>query len=160
MVEVRRLDPDDWPLWREVRLASLAEAPHAYGSTLARELTFDESMWRARLAPENGLSAVAVLDGRPVGAIGGYTAPDADVVMLMGMWAHPEHRGRGIADALVAELLAWARENAWSQVELRVADGNEVARKLFERHGFTSTGRGAPMESNPTIATETLARTV
>lgn len=31
MIETRTLAVSDWPLWREVRLAALAEAPYAFG---------------------------------------------------------------------------------------------------------------------------------
>ena len=155
-VTVRRLAPDDWVVWREVRLAALADAPRAYGSSLAREEGFGEADWRQRLEPANGVSAVAMLGERVVGAVGGYTPAGADAVLLVAMWARPELRGRGVGDALVADVLAWARENGWSTVRLRVADGNVAARRLFERNGFAATGEREPLESNPTIGTDFL----
>jgi RimJ/RimL family protein N-acetyltransferase len=159
-IEVRRLGPDEWQTWREVRLAALANAPYAFGSSLAREKDLGETEWRGWLAPENGVWTVALLGERVVGLVGGYTAPDAKAVMLVAMWARPELRGRGIGDALVADVLAWARENSWSRVELRVADGNSAARRLFERHGFEPTGRRDTLESDPSVGTEILVREV
>ncbi|MGH3760316.1 N-acetyltransferase family protein [Actinophytocola sp.] len=159
-ITVRRLTPDDWRTWREVRLASLADAPHAYGSSLAREEGFGEADWRQRLDPANGMTAVATLGDRVVGAVGGYTPPGADAVLLIAMWAAPAVRGRGVGGALVRDVLAWARENGWSRVELRVADGNTAARGLFERSGFVATGLREPLESDPTVGTETLVRKV
>jgi GNAT superfamily N-acetyltransferase len=159
-ITVQRLVPDDWRTWRAVRLESLADAPHAYGSLLAREEAFGEADWRRRLEPGNGVTVVARLGERVVGAIGGYTPAGADAVLLVAMWVRPGLRGRGVGDALVREILAWARETGWSRVELRVADGNLAARRLFERHGFEPTGRGEPLESDPAVRTEYLARLV
>jgi RimJ/RimL family protein N-acetyltransferase len=159
-VRIRRLVPDDWELWRDVRLASLADAPYAYGSTLAREQEFDEVTWRSRLTPGNGVAAAAVFNKDGVGAIAVYTPPDTGVALLVAAWVAPTARGRGVGDALVAEMLDWAREQGYDQLELRVADGNEPARKLFLRNGFTPTGIREPLESDPTVGTERMVHTL
>jgi ribosomal protein S18 acetylase RimI-like enzyme len=159
-VMVRRLGPDDWPVWRAVRLAALADAPRAFGSSLDREEAFGEGEWRQWLDPASGLSAIAMLGEEVAGAVGGYTPAGADSVLLVAMWARPELRGRGIGDALVADVLAWAADDGWSTVRLRVADGNVAARRLFERNGFVTTGERSPLESDPAVGTETFVRKI
>ena len=33
-VAVRALSPDEWPLWKSLRIAALADSPAAFGETL------------------------------------------------------------------------------------------------------------------------------
>jgi RimJ/RimL family protein N-acetyltransferase len=157
-VRVRRLEPGDWQLWRDVRLTALAEAPYAFGSTLAREQAFDEAAWRGRLAPANGMTAAAFLDGEPIGVIGGWSPAGTGTLLLVALWVAPAARGHGAGDALVTEVAGWATEHRYPRVELRVADGNHAARTLFLRNGFIPTGRREPLESDPTVGTELLVR--
>ncbi len=56
------------------------------------------------------------------------------------MWVHPELRGSGAADALIAEHLAWARAVGARLVRLEVIANNDRARRFYERHGFACTG--------------------
>lgn len=160
-METRRLTGDDWRTLRDVRLIALADAPHAYGSTLAEERAIDEAGWRHRL--DLALFVLATLDGEHVGVVGMILPQDdGDLPMLIAMWVSPAHRGHGIGDALVGEILSWVKEisleQSWSHVVLRVADGNDPARKLFLRHGFTPTGQRVPLESDTRVLTETLSR--
>jgi ribosomal protein S18 acetylase RimI-like enzyme len=154
-METRRLTSDDWRTLRAVRLAALADAPYAYGSTLAIEQEFAEPEWRGRLG--TALWVTAVRNEENAGLVGVYTPPD-DTPMLIAMWVHPAHRGHGVGDALITEMFRWVKEKRWSQLVLRVADGNGAARGLFLRHGFTPTGRRVPLESNPGVRAEILSR--
>lgn len=158
--EVRRLEPDDWKLFRDIRLSALADAPYAFGSSLAREQGFDEAAWRSRLSPDKGVVVLAFVDGETVGCIGIYTPPDTGEAMLVAAWVRPAARGGHTANALVTEVLDWSRERGFDKVVLRVADGNDRARKLFLCHGFTPTGEREPLESDPSIGTELLVRTL
>lgn len=151
----RRLTGEDWPVLRDLRLAALAGAPQAYGSTLAIEESFDEATWRRRL--DTAWWVVSVRDGAYAG-LAGMVLAEKDMPMLIGMWVSPEHRGHGVSDALVVGIVRWAAEKRWSRLVLRVADGNDAARKLFLRHGFLPTGQRAPLESDPRVRTETLSR--
>ncbi len=83
MSEVRRLGPDDWATFREVRLRSLADSPDAFGSTLQREEAFTEDEWRQRVRGP----VYAVLDPGPV-AVGGLFEDDG-VFHVWGMWTDP-----------------------------------------------------------------------
>jgi ribosomal protein S18 acetylase RimI-like enzyme len=49
------------------------------------------------------------------------------------------HRNEGIAEALMAEALGWARSRGAPRVMLWTASPNERARRLFERLGFRAT---------------------
>jgi translation initiation factor 4G len=49
----------------------------------------------------------------------------------------PEARGRGVAGAMIAEALARGRAAGFAQAQLTCVIGNERARRVYERAGFT-----------------------
>jgi len=147
-VSVRRVGPEDWASWRDLRLAALSDAPNAFGSTYDGQRAKTEADWRDRLDPRNGLTAIASLDGGPAGMIGGYVT-EPGVVELISMWVARTARGRGVGDALVAEVVRWAEEQPARDVRLWVTRGNEAAERLYARHGFVRTGDVQPLPSDP-----------
>jgi GNAT superfamily N-acetyltransferase len=134
MAAVRRLGPDDWEDFREIRLCSLADSPDAFASTLERELTFTEQDWRQRL----GGPVYVVDDPRPV-AIGGIF-DNAGTPHVWGMWTDPAHRGRGHARAILDALIP-----AGTPAKLDVNVSNGGARTAYERYGFVGTGELEPL---------------
>lgn len=145
---MRRIGPDDWIDWRDLRLAALLDAPAAFGSTYASQRARSEAEWRDRLDPANGVALIASVDGQAAGMAAGYLV-EPGVVELISMWVDPAARGRGAGDALVAEVLRWAAEQAAGEVRLWVTRGNDAAERLYARHGFQRTGDVQPLPSDP-----------
>ena len=143
-----RVGPDDWQDFRDVRLASLADAPHAFGAKLADWVEAGEDRWRARLA-DVPFTVVARSEGQGVGVVSGVST--GEHVELISMWVAPAHRGTGLAGRLVAEVVAWAAAQE-QDTYLMVRDDNVRAIRAYERAGFSDLGipeghlTGAPPE--------------
>jgi ribosomal protein S18 acetylase RimI-like enzyme len=143
---VAALTVDDWPLWRELRLRALAESPGAFGSTLAEwsGAGDTEQRWRGRLRSV-AHNLVASFGGEAVGMASG-TEPVAGEVELLSMWVAPEARGRGVGEALIDAVVAWASSQGARGVALDVREGNLPAIGLYTRMGFADVGRSSDCE--------------
>ncbi|MBA2699529.1 MAG: GNAT family N-acetyltransferase [Nocardioidaceae bacterium] len=144
-IALARLTPGDWLRLRQVRLAALADAPEAFGSTLARERDLQESDWRARLEPWHGPKLLATEDDTIAGMVGSFTDPaHDDVVHLVSMWVAPAYRGSGVAQLLLDGFVEDARDEGRHAVRLTVVETNQPARRLYRRNGFVETGETEP----------------
>lgn len=138
-VEIRRLTPDEGERLRALRLASLRDAPDAFASTFDETAARPPESWRRQLV--DLATFVAVVDGADAGLVrGGPFSEAPGAAMLLSMWVAPAARGRGVGDALVAAVVAWARGAGYARLVLDVADENAPAIALYARHGFEPTG--------------------
>jgi GNAT superfamily N-acetyltransferase len=101
-MEVRQARAADWETLRELRLRALADAPDAFASTLQQETAFPEQVWRQRA--EGGAASVnfiAYEGGASIGMAAIFAVANTPGRMhLVGMWVDPQHRRRGVAQAL------------------------------------------------------------
>jgi GNAT superfamily N-acetyltransferase len=161
-VAVRRVRADEAPRLRALRLRALADAPWAFGSTLAREQAFAEAVWCERAA--QGAAGEAVVT---------YVAEEADRLVglatgreedgrfhLFGMFVEPRARGQGVGAALVDAVLGWARARGAARLFLGVTSTNHSAMALYERCGFRPTGARQPLEHTPTLTVLEMVRDV
>ncbi len=150
-IEVRRLPPDEWEVWRDLRLRSLAESPDAFGSMLAREQAFTEAEWRDRM---RSMPVVALVDGIPAALGGGYRIRPG-WVQVVAMWTAPEFRRRGLGSLVLRAVVEAARAEG-RQVRLDVARGNVAARAAYERAGFVATGETEPLREGSAVLVDSL----
>ncbi|MFR0355143.1 GNAT family N-acetyltransferase [Streptomyces sediminimaris] len=139
MVTLRVLTPDDWPLWRALRLAALTDAPNAFKVRLADWHSGEEERWRARLGLPGAHHVAALLDGHAVGMASGLPGA-AESKELRSVWVSSRARGRGIGNRLVAAIETWALASGAAALKLAVLADNEPAIALYRRHGFMATG--------------------
>jgi ribosomal protein S18 acetylase RimI-like enzyme len=135
-IEIVRIGPDDWQEFRDVRLASLRDAPGAFGATYDDWVDAAEDRWRQRLTSVP--FTLVARDGD--GAVGVVSGSDAGTdVELISMWVAPSQRGTGLAGRLIAQVVAWASAGG-RQTFLMVRDDNGAAIRSYERAGFTDLG--------------------
>lgn len=151
MIIVREAVPDDWETLRDVRLAALRDAPHAFGSTYGREVRLTEEQWRGRLTRSATFFA---FDGfarwrEPAGVAGVYE--HSGMAELTCMWVRPTVRGRGVGEALVEAGAGWAKAHDHPSLFLWIIEPNSAARRLYDRCGFMPTGQRQPLPSNPSM---------
>ena len=129
-------------LLRALRMQALSDSPEAFGSTLEREVARSTAEWQRWLGP-GAIVFLETADGPQGLAAGVPDAVEPGVVSLMSMWVHPELRGSGAANTLIGAVLAWAEEVGAALIRLDVIEGNDRARRLYERQQFRPTGQVA-----------------
>ncbi len=132
------------PLWLALR--------EHHGSITAHwgDLRAPEDSWARRrknyvdILAEGGLLFIAEEDGAILGHAmceieqGGSPtwAWPRDFVAVVDLIVLPDHRGRGVGEALMRAVEQEARERGVAALDLMVAVPNETARRFYERQGF------------------------
>ena len=134
------MDEREWVTLREVRLAALRESPDAFLSSHSEESAFEEQKWRAEFV--RGEWTIEIRNDEPIALVGVTreqgTPPDE--CYLEYMWVSPGFRRRGVATDLIKTVLRHLLNRGFVTIWLWVLEGNEPARRLYEKCGFTSTG--------------------
>ncbi len=155
-LSTRFLGPQDWPLWKLIRLRALAESPDAFGSTYATEASYGEADWRAWLSGDE--PQVVVLDGPEPVAVGGAFVEGPGRLHVIAMWTDPAYRGRRLAARVLTALVEWAAPRDLELV-LDVAIGNDAALRSYEAFGFVRTGTTRPIrDGSPALVEELVLR--
>ena len=84
---------------------------------------------------ESPTSATVRLDS---GAATGRAVLSGDWVLVEGLVVDPGHRRRGLATAVLADLLDWGASRGATTAMLHVETDNTGAIALYERHGFVT----------------------
>jgi GNAT superfamily N-acetyltransferase len=83
---------------------------------------------------------VAEVDGVVAGTVSGGDGDATGVAAVTAMWVDPRFRRRGVAAALLAHVVEWARGEGYSRMVLWVTEVNVGAQRLYASNGFVRTG--------------------
>ena len=151
-VSVERIQPDEGPVLREIRLRSLLDAPEAFGQRYDEAAATSDSDWDATArASSEGSRRVWFLaresaDGVPIGVVQARRRPPFDC-LLFSMWVAPEARRLGVGTLLIDAVRDWGADWGAQRVVLWVLAANEPAMRFYDRIGFTVLNDGPDAES-------------
>ena len=141
-MEIRQLGDADAADYRQLRLRGLREHPEAFTSSYEEERAKPLEWTVSRVKADVVLGAH--VNGRLVGVLGMSIEPRAKIRHkghVFGMYVAPEHAGRGVGRALVAECIARAKRIPGLELlQLTVTEGNSRAKSLYEKAGFRQFG--------------------
>lgn len=130
-----------WRTLRDARLTALKESRGSFLSKYDIEVAFGEARWRKEFS--RGEWIVTGEEGESPDALIGVTRSD-DIPptgrYLEYLWVSPKARRSKLATNLIRVVLERLETYGVDTVWLWILDGNEPARELYNKCGFTSTG--------------------
>lgn len=69
-----------------------------------------------------------------------------DTWMIDAVYTDPNHRGKGLAEAVVSHVLTKGKEEGYKRSLITCGVGNEKARRVYERCGYKLVGQGESAE--------------
>jgi len=143
-VTVRLATSDD-----DAQVHSLFHGLHAFNATLDSRFSLADD-WPAVLADHltherlhhHGATFLAWLGERAVGLLmmDGHTdSPlflDRHWAELIALYVVPDQRGEGVADDLLDEGMAWAKDHGYTRIQLYVTTSNMGAKRFYGRSRF------------------------
>jgi len=149
-VRIRRIEPEDGHVLRDLRLRSIADSPDAFGQPLeeARERPTTDWDRSARQSShgDNRTWLIAEVDGASVGLVQGRKRRPS-TLLLFSMWVDPSARRFGVGGMLIEALEAWARGWDASETILWVFGANASAIDFYRDLGFEAIRGGQDAES-------------
>jgi putative acetyltransferase len=87
---------------------------------------------------------VGVRVGGRLAGLGGVERHDGGIGELKRFFVAPEHRGTGVADAVITALIAYAHDAGIDLLRLETGDKQRAAIAFYRRHGFVEVARFGP----------------
>ena len=140
---VRRLEAAHVGAYRAVRLAGLADSPHAFGSSYEEESIQPDDFFLARIAEPSPAAVFGAFAGDTMVGTARFTVETGQrrqhVGWMTGISVLPPYRRNGIATALVRRVVEHAR-GACRVLRTAVAVANPGAHAIYVRAGFVPYG--------------------
>ena len=139
---IRRIQKEEWELFRETRLRALKDSPRAFASTYAKTSLRSDKSWikqvfDSSLGPKR-CTILAMDQDQVLGLAALYEMPGKsdNSGELLQVWVPPESRGRGVGRALIYHLHEWGFANGYVHIFATVHRENPEAIAFYMRIGY------------------------
>lgn len=133
----RQLTPDDWLIFKTIRLEALETAHGLFGESYHDAVTIPDSEWQERLLSntktfyaifhqEKAVALIALLQNRD----------NAEEVFISAVYVAPDHRGKGLNNHLFAQALHFARQHRYKSAWCSTRRGNDAIVGICKKLGF------------------------
>lgn len=140
-IEIRKLSPDDWQIYKDLRLQMLREEPQAYSQKYEDLIKRTDEEWKENTLTDTRGELVAFVDGKPAG-MNGYAYDNPNLVFIWGMFIRKEYRGLGLGRMLMEEIEKEIRKDAEvKKIHVSVISSQITAWKLYEKLGYKEIKR-------------------
>jgi ribosomal protein S18 acetylase RimI-like enzyme len=155
-LRVEVLIEDEWLRLQSMRLTALGEDPSAFLFSHEKEATYGEQEWRQEFS--RGQWNLMVFDHKEIGLLG-VTREETmseQECYLEYLWVAPDFRRDGVASLLLKTVLARLQASGVHTVWLYILDGNDPARRLYQKFGFQSANERVLLPDHPAGGEELL----
>jgi len=145
-MELRLLTADDAEAFWHLRLQAFRNDPASFADSAEEHLETTVETTRERLSrndPARNFVVGAFEDGKLIGTAGFFrreNTKERHKGHLWGVYVRPESRSKGVASALMREIVQRAREMEGVEQITLVASANLPAQRLYKALGFESYG--------------------
>jgi len=163
MITIRQIQPNDWELFKSLRLKAMSDAPQAFGETLEEAKQMPDSRWKAltkcNSEGRESICALAFNIKEPIGIIvGGLDDHVKDRAHVVTAWIEPGLRGKGIAESLFRFISDWADIAGAKVLTAEVNMHNLRAQAFYRKMGFELLDEQPFITPEPTKSQKSLKK--
>lgn len=163
MITVRRIRSGEADLLKQVRLASLQDAPYAFGAAYDLVSQRSDEDWREKAeSTANGCDGATFFvfsEEVPIGMAALFriegdvltgeavSKGQTEVGELIQVWVAAEYRGTSAAWDLMNAIFKWAGENNFLRIIAGVTKGNVRAQQIYIKYGFSIMDKSSSNDS-------------
>ena len=141
MLSIRTINARDWPQYRNLRLQSLQDSPHAFASTFESESKRSCEDWQNKIqaALDSGRNHIflAEYEGVNCGLVWcRLSEVDLNLAEIFQMWVNPDFRNLNIGQELMKAAINCANQNGANRIQLEVTTTNQPTILFYQKQGF------------------------
>ncbi|MCW3126306.1 MAG: hypothetical protein JWO03_1964 [Bacteroidetes bacterium] len=135
---LRRLTPDDWQLFKAIRLEALQNEFQFFGGQYSIESVMTDDEWKDRLADPHKRAYWGMYDGDECVGLTGvvYHREYPDAVIFIASYIRKEYRGRKLSALFYEARIAWAKAEGYKLAHISHRGGNDASRGANQKFGF------------------------